>query len=286
MGIKTRKNRRKIVGGFKYQNQNNNQQAIEEIEEKIQKQNELPSIEEIPVIGKAVDLAEGVAVNALDKTGELIGVDIDNPGSINQKLTNISNAISNPDNVEKIKEIGKKVGRYGSVLVEASQPFLDKFVDKTLPIVTRGVEKAVNAGTRALTGVAETFAGPFVAFPMTVVDSLRATNAAVNAGSELVEGVSEAVQGTQENFERLTKMPDFNPTINPNYNPNPNYKPDINMPQYGGKTMKNLTRQVKQIGGRIHNAKSEFLSSHINRKQMIKKYTRHNRNRHKKMNRY
>ena len=290
--------------------------AANDIMNKIEEQNkiELPDIAEIPVVGpvleKTGDLVEGAAVKGLDMIGNSIGVDINNPQSISEKLDNIKESLSDPVNVEKTKEILGNAGKYIEVGIEAAMPVIEKTVDKILPVFTKESDKAVKAGLGTVVNLAEDVAGPFIGIPRTLLSAAEAFNASVNAGSELVKGTAEAIQGTQENFNRIInenipKIPDMNipkipnvsninmPNMNiPNMNiPNMNIPkipnvsnmniPNMNIPKIpnvsnmnmsNNDSLKKYQNEAKMIGGRTNKSQLDFLKSHVNSSQIITQY--------------
>ena len=290
--------------------------SANEIMNKIEEQNkiDLPDIAEIPVVGpvleKTGDLVEGAAVKGLDMIGNSIGVDINNPQSISEKLDNIKESLSNPENVEKTKEILGNAGKYIEVGIEAAMPVIEKTVDKILPVFTKESDKAVKAGLGTVVNLAEDVAGPFIGIPRTLLSAAEAFNASVNAGSELVKGTAEAIQGTQENFNRIInenipKIPDMNipkipnvsninmPNMNiPNMNiPNMNIPkipnvsnmniPNMNIPKIpnvsnmnmsNNDSLKKYQNEAKMIGGRTNKSQLDFLKSHVNSSQIITQY--------------
>jgi hypothetical protein len=203
------KHKRMYGGDVDVEEEKINEKEANEIFKKIEEQNkvELPDISEIPVVGPVIektgDLIEGASVNIIDKAGDLLGVDIDNPGSISEKLDDVKEALGDPENLEKLKDIAGEAGKIGEVAVVAFQPAAEKFVETTLPVVTDGFNKAVKGVVATGVNLAEDVAGPFIGIPRTLLSAATAFNASVNAGSELVKGASEAIQGSQENFERL-----------------------------------------------------------------------------------
>ena len=274
--------------------------AANDIMNKIEEQNkiELPDIAEIPVVGpvleKTGDLVEGAAVKGLDMIGNSIGVDINNPQSISEKLDNIKESLSDPVNVEKTKEILGNAGKYIEVGIEAAMPVIEKTVDKILPVFTKESDKAVKAGLGTVVNLAEDVAGPFIGIPRTLLSAAEAFNASVNAGSELVKGTAEAIQGTQENFNRIInenipKIPDMNipkiPNVSninmPNMNiPNMNI-PNMNIPKIpnvsnmnmsNNDSLKKYQNEAKMIGGRTNKSQLDFLKSHVNSSQIITQY--------------
>jgi len=333
----TSKRYRKMYGGASpaYNNVNNNSAtkddiAANEIMEKIEEQNkvEFPSIDEIPIVGpvleKTGDLIEGASVNLIDKTGDLLGIDVNNPGSVSQKLDDIKDMMSNPENVEKMKDIAGEMGKYGEVAVVAFKPAAEKFVDTSLPVVTEGIDKAVKAGVATGVNLVEDVAGPFIGIPRTILSAATAFNASVNAGSELVKGAAEAIQGTQENFERLldesmptmptvstmSKQNMLNSTMSKKYMPtvptmdkqnmlnstmSKKYMPTVStmskqyMPNQlttEGGSIKKLHQSAIMIGGRAKKAQLEFLSPYVNKAQIITQYggTKRKQMKHKKHN--
>ena len=295
---------RKMYGGASpaYNNVNNNNSvtkddiAANKIMENIEEQNKLefPSIDEIPIVGpvleKTGDLIEGASVNLIDKTGDLLGIDVNNPGSVSQKLDDIKDIVSDPENVEKMKEIASNMGKYGEVAVVAFKPAAERFIDTSLPVVTEGIDKAVKAGVATGVNLVEDVAGPFIGIPRTILSAATAFNASVNAGSELVKGAAEAIQGTQENFERLVdeSMPTMptvstmskqnmsnvstmlNPTMSKQNMPTVPKMPNQLTTQGG--SIKKLHQSAIMIGGRAKKAQLEFLSPYVNKAQIITQY--------------
>ena len=305
-----------------------NEKEANEIFKKIEEQNkvELPDISEIPVVGPVIektgDLIEGASVNIIDKAGDLLGVDIDNPGSISEKLDDVKEALSDPENLEKLKDIAGEAGKIGEVAIVAFQPAAEKFVETTLPVVTDGFNKAVKGVVATGVNLAEDVAGPFIGIPRTLLSAATAFNASVSAGSELVKGASQAIQGSQENFERLmdkAKMPEVKiPEVKMPSMKMPEVKmPEVKMPEVKmpsmkipeikkpeipninynipnvssySDPMKKLQRDAQMVGGRIKKSQLDFLSPFVNRAQIFKQYggkwnTKKHRNRNGNRNR-
>ena len=270
-------------------NEKKDEIAADNIMKKIEEQNkiEIPSLEEIPVVGpvleKTGDLVEGAAVKGLDMLGDSIGVDINNPESIGEKLDDIKDAVSSPENIEKTKEILANAGKYIEVGIDAASPVIEKTADKILPVVRKEMDKAVEAGLGTVVNLAEDVAGPLIGIPRTLISAAEAFNASVNAGSELVKGTAEAIQGTQENFNRImdesmSKIPTMPtvpkiPTVPKVPNEMPNIKNNMSYPvQQGGRLLKKYKSEGKMIGGRTLQSQLEFLDSPVNSSQILKQY--------------
>ena len=281
--LQNRKSRR-MYGGFQ---DGGADLAANKILDKIDEQNkvEFPAIKDIPFVGPIIEktgnLVEGALVKGIDVMGNSIGVDIDNPGSISEKLNNIKEDLNNPENVENAKAILGNAGKYIEVGIEAASPVIEEMSDKILPVVTKEADKAIKAGVATGVNLVEDVAGPFIGIPRTLLSAATAFNASVNAGSELIKGVSETVQGTQDNYNRIinqTKIPEM-PTLNkPTLNkptptmPTPDKK-DYNYQGDGARdSFKKLHKEALMVGGRSRKSHLDFLAPHVNRSQILRQY--------------
>ena len=275
--LQNRKSRR-MYGGYQ---DGGADLAANNILDKIDEQNkvEFPAINDIPFVGpiikKTGNLVEGALVKGIDAMGNSIGVDIDNPGSISEKINNIKENLNNPENVENAKAILGNAGKYVEVGIEAAAPVIEKTVDKILPVVREEADKAIKAVVATGVNLGEDVFGPFIGIPRTLLSAATAFNASVNAGSELIKGVAETVQGTQDNYNRIineTKIPEMPtstmpistmPTLNTNYN------------YQGGKatdSFKKLHKEALMVGGRSRKSHLDFLAPHVNRSQILRQY--------------
>ena len=263
-----RQSRKRIYGGgVEMSNSNLSNQQLsndaDEIMSKIEEQNkiEMPALEEIPIIGPVIkktgNLVEGSLVKGLDIIGDSVGIDIDNPESFGEKLEDIKYAISNEENVKKTKEILDNAGKYVEIGIDAASPILEKTADKILPVVIKETDKAVKAGLATLVNLAEDVAGPFIGIPRTILSAAKAFNASVNAGSELVKGTAEVIQGTQENYNKIINETTQNIPKVPEM---PRFQATT---QTAGGSLKKIKKEVIMVGGRINDAKIEFLSNNI-----------------------
>ena len=243
--------------------------AGEKIMEKIKQQNELefPSIEEVPIVGpvleKTGDLIEGASVKGLNIMANSIGVDLNNPGSIRDKIDKLNESFSDPENAEKLKEVASNAGQYASVVVQASKPAIKEFVEGSGPILVKGVNDAVKAGVTTGVNLLDDVAGPIFGLPRTLLSVARAFNASVNAGSEFIKSASETVQGTMENYDRLKnnmKMPNVK-------------MPNVKMPNMNANSsLKQMQNEAIKVGGRIHKSQLDFLKPRISSEKILKQY--------------
>ena len=258
--------------------------AANKILNKIDEQNkiEFPAIKDIPFVGPIIEktgnLVEGALVKGIDVMGNSIGVDIDNPGSISEKLNNIKEDLNNPENVENAKAILGNAGKYVEVGIEAAAPVIEEMSDKILPVVREEADKAIKAVVATGVNLGEDVFGPFIGIPRTLLSAATAFNASVNAGSELVKGVAETVQGTQDNYNRIineTKIPEM-PTLNKPTLKIPTLKiPEPNYNYQGGAardSFKKLHKEALMVGGRSRKSHLDFLAPHVNRSQILRQY--------------
>ncbi len=278
--LQNRKSRR-MYGGFQdggFQDGGSQDDlAANKILDKIDEQNkvEFPALKDIPFVGPIIEktgnLVEGALVKGIDVMGNSIGVDVDNPGSISEKLNNIKEDLNNPENVENAKAILGNAGKYIEVGIEAASPVIEEMSDKILPVVTKEADKAIKAGVATGVNLVEDVAGPFIGIPRTLLSAATAFNASVNAGSELIKGVSETVQGTQDNYNRIineTKIPEM-PTSTI---PTPDKK-DYNYQGDGARdSFKKLHKEALMVGGRSRKSHLDFLAPHVNRSQILRQY--------------
>ncbi len=270
--LQNRKSRR-MYGGNQY---GGSDLAANKILDKIDEQNkvEFPAINDIPFVGPIIEktgnLVEGALVKGIDAMGNSIGVDIDNPGSISEKINNIKENLNNPENVENAKAILGNAGKYVEVGIEAAAPVIEKTVDKILPVVREEADKAIKAVVATGVNLGEDVFGPFIGIPRTLLSAATAFNASVNAGSELIKGVAETVQGTQDNYNRIineTKIPEMPISTMPTLNTNYNYQ--------GGEatdSFKKLHKEALMVGGRSRKSHLDFLAPHVNRSQILRQY--------------
>lgn len=168
-------------------------------------------LQSVPVFGNALDktekLAEHLAANVseriIDKAGDALGVDLDNPKSIGAKLDEVERAVTAPENVEKAKEIVKKTAQTGLIALQASKPFVDEFIEEATPIAQKGMEKATKATLATGVNILEDFLGPIIGIPRTLMSAAEAFRASLNTGSELVKKGTEMADASMENYDRI-----------------------------------------------------------------------------------
>lgn len=252
--------------------------AVERIEQQVEAKNQLalPALEDVPVVGaiaeKTGDLIETAGVKAVDAVGDWIGVDLDNPQSLGAKIDGVTAALSDPQNVERMKEAARNGAKLGGVLLEASSPFVEKFVDEAIPIAQNGIEKASKATVATGVNLLEDIAGPLIGIPRTLLSAAEAVSATVNAGAGLVKKGSETIDATLENYDRLVQQQQVPQMPQAPEMPRmPNMPvPAANIPfssssSTANKTMRGgssriakLQKERSMIGGRVHKSTNAF----------------------------
>ena len=255
--------------------------AVERIEQQVEAKNQLalPALEDVPVVGaiaeKTGDLIETAGVKAVDAVGDWIGVDLDNPQSLGAKIDGVTAALSDPQNVERMKEAARNGAKLGGVMLEASSPFVEKFVDEAIPIAQTGIEKASKATVATGVNLLEDIAGPLIGIPRTLLSAAEAVSATVNAGAGLVKKGSETIDATLENYDRLVQqqpqMPQMPQIPQAPEMPTVPQMPSTNLPfssassSTANKTMRGgssriakLQKERSMIGGRVHKSTNAF----------------------------
>jgi hypothetical protein len=159
------------------------------------------------IIEKTGQLAEGVTVNAIENTGALLGVDLSNPKETSEKLDDMKEAITNPENVEKMTEIVGEASKVGAVALKAAEPFTDPLLEKSGEVLDKSGSIIGKAGVNIILNTAEEI--PVLGVMIGTIRSLskigEAGLAVADATSEIVTTSSDSVNATTQNFEDLMK---------------------------------------------------------------------------------
>ena len=163
-------------------------EAIEQIKQEVQDE------KKGNILGKSSEFAQGVAANAIENVGNLIGLDLDDPNLIEE-------------NKEKIKQISENAAEIGSIVAESVEPFTKPLIDKTIKAGTEAASKIGEAGVKVALNTATEIPGVGI-----IVGSIRSLGnigdaivSSVNAGSEVITSASDTINQSVKNFDRLIK---------------------------------------------------------------------------------
>ena len=161
--------------------------------------------EDTNVADKANDLVDAVALQSVEGVGNLLGVDLTNPEQTDKKLEEIKENLTDPENVERIKEIAEGASEVGQIALEASQPFIDDFVDKSVETAGKAASKIGESGVKILLNTAEEIPGVGIVFGTirSIGNAGEAVISTVNAGAEVAETYADSVNAATKNFNRL-----------------------------------------------------------------------------------
>ena len=164
-----------------------------------------PDLGDSNIIEKTGQLAEGVTVNAIENTGALLGVDLSNPKETSEKLDDMKENMTSPENVEKMTEIVGEAAKVGAVALDAAEPFTKPLIQKSSDILEESGSKIGKAGVNILLNTAEEIPGVGV-----VIGTVRSLSkigeaglAVVDATSEVATTASDSVNATTKNFNDL-----------------------------------------------------------------------------------
>jgi hypothetical protein len=185
------------------------------------RQNSASASEEVRgVLGNTVTLIKGITTNGIKTAGKFVGVDLDNPENTNREFNEV---ISNSAII-------------GAAALQASEPFIQPLVDKTLEVAEKSGSKIAESGVKILLNTAEEIPGVGV-----LIGTIRSLS---NAG--------EAFTASTDAFAEMTTA----------------YADVINAT---AQNMSNQVQQAKQVGGRTLKSISEFNKPHYNNNNNSKK---------------
>ena len=176
-------------------------QSLQELQkiqdERLQKSSEMTE--------NATNIAKGFAVNTLDSIGNAIGVDINNPASVNEKLDNLKQLVTDPKNIQKSREIISGIANNAAIYFKAAEPLIDPLADKILDVGSKAVEKAGDTATVVASNFVKEIPGVGLAYSL-VQDASKigeAVTAATNAAAEITTSASDSAVVFKKNLDQL-----------------------------------------------------------------------------------
>lgn len=189
------------------------QQIKQDRENKRQNSASASEAEARGILGNTVTLIKGITTNGIKRAGKFVGVDLDNPENTNRQFNEV---ISNSAII-------------GAAALQASEPFIQPLVDKTLEVAEKSGSKIAESGVKILLNTAEEIPGVGV-----LIGTIRSLS---NAG--------EAFTASTDAFAEMTTA----------------YADVMNAT---AQNMSNQVQEAKQVGGRTLKSISEFNRPHYN----------------------
>jgi hypothetical protein len=156
---------------------------------------------------EASTIAKGVTANALEGIGETIGVDVSNPEEVSEKLDDIKEALSNPETIEKTKEVINEAAKTGAIYLEAADPVLKPLTKKALDIGSDVVEKTASTAITIGANFVKEIPGVGLAYSL-IQDASKlgeAASAVTNATAELTTDIADSAVVFKDNLEQKLK---------------------------------------------------------------------------------
>lgn len=223
----------------------------------------LPSLGTSGVITNVKNIAQGSAINAVDKLGEAVGVDLTDPIQTQQKLEQIKSTISNPETIAKVKEILGMYAQYGSVALEAVEPFIEKLSNVVIKEGSKTAESFINTGSTVLGNVIKEIPGVgLVASIAQDAEKIGETVASVvNTGSTIAEELSDTTNASIQNYNKLVKEKEdllqrTNNSLTKFENPLQNMSSNV---------MQNVNSNINSSVGNLNNSLNNKLNNSLNK---------------------
>ena len=150
--------------------------------------------------GKLGQVVKKGLLNAIDNTGNYVGVNLQSPNEITNQLMAVKKTLENTTNLQEIAIIG-------SLVLEASMPFIEPLVNK---IIFYGEE----AGERIGKAIVSVILNTLEAIPIygILVGTIRSFNtivvtilSSINTAALTINEIRDTVQFTMDEFEGLKK---------------------------------------------------------------------------------
>ena len=152
----------------------------------------------INIASKGVILGEGLIEKGIEKLGNVVGIDVAHPETIENKLHQIKNIISNPKIKEEISKIAEVAGEAIEPYIE---PLQEKIVEKTKEVGEVLGKSAVQIGLNTVEEIPGI--GIIVGTVRSIDQATKAGLSTANAFSEVSKEVADTINATTKNYKRL-----------------------------------------------------------------------------------
>lgn len=161
----------------------------------------------IELVQKAETLLKGLFLQATENLAKLANIDLKDSKSVDEKLSQIKEALVNPENKEKLKIIISEFAIDASIALKAFSPFLQEFSKDIVPIITKTAsdvgESIVKVGLNTAGAV------PGIGIMIGIIRNMGnigdAITSGTNAATEILKTSSDAIKGTLMNYRKLSE---------------------------------------------------------------------------------
>jgi len=191
----------KISGGNNYID---DASTTQNIMNKVKSEREL-NLGNMEIVKKTSNLLKGLFVTATERIAKLANINISDSSDVNSKLDEIKEALDNPENREKLKEIVGELAENGTIAIQAATPFIKEFMEKAVDIGTKTAADIGESIVKIGLNVSEEIPG--VGILIGTIRSLSNAGEAflstTNAVSEIITASSDAVNAASMNYTKI-----------------------------------------------------------------------------------
>jgi hypothetical protein len=191
----------KISGGNNYID---DASTTQNIMNKVKSEREL-NLGNMEIVKKTSNLLKGLFVTATERIAKLANINISDSSDVNSKLDEIKEALDNPENREKLKEIVGELAENGTIAIQAATPFIKEFMEKAVDIGTKTAADIGESIVKIGLNVSEEIPG--VGILIGTIRSLsnagEAFLSSTNAVSEIITASSDAVNAASMNYTKI-----------------------------------------------------------------------------------
>jgi len=157
------------------------------------------------ILNKTTNLAKGIAINTINDIGNIAGVDINNPEKTQEKIKNVKQILSDPENIKNITHIAKNIGEIsievGKELAPLAQPLIEKVIDQT----TIASDKLISSGSTIMGNVIKEI--PIIGFAAALaqdVEKIGEADAAVTGAiSEITKTSANTIKDAHKKVNQV-----------------------------------------------------------------------------------
>jgi len=187
--------------------------SVDELKKQIEDQhslgNLLPdfSLGDSKIMGKIVDLSEGLAMKTINTTAEVLDVDLNDSAEFKEKIEDLKDVLNDPKNKELMKEVVANFAQVGIIALDAAKPFINDLIEEIFDKLKVVGTEFGETGVKVALNTLEEIPGYGI-----IIGSIRSASnigeallASTNATAEVVTKASDTFNATLQNFDKLLK---------------------------------------------------------------------------------